>query len=98
MAGMSEQQAKESGKNIEVHDIDLSGFFTYKHTNEPAAAVKIIIDQDGDRIIGAHLMSDEADELINYFAMELYLNLKSAELNNVNYTFTTDMLYLLYML
>src|SRR5690625_2292087 len=66
MAGMSEQQAKASGENIEVHDIDVSGFFTYKHTNEPAAAVKIIIDQDGDQIIGAHLMSDEADELINY--------------------------------
>src|SRR5699024_11355113 len=50
MAGMSEQQAKESGKNIDVHDMDVSGFFNYKHTNEPAAAVKIIIDQDSDQI------------------------------------------------
>jgi len=89
MAGMSEQQAKESGKNIEVHDIDVSGFFTYKHTNEPAAAVKIIIDQDGDQIIGAHLMSDEADELINYFAMAIQLKLKTADLKKVTYAFPT---------
>lgn len=89
MAGMSEQQAKDSEKNMAVHDMDVSSFFTYQHTNEPAAAVKIIIDQESEQIVGAHLMNDEADELINYLAMAIQLKLKTADLKKVIYAFPT---------
>src|SRR5699024_9695151 len=99
MAGMSEQQAKESGKNIDVHDMDVSGFFNYKHTNEPAAAVKIIIDQDSDQIVGSHLMSYGVDDHIKYVAMAIQLKLKNAYLKKVNYaspTAVSDMPSMLY--
>lgn len=89
MAGMSEQQARESERSINVKHQDISNFFTYKHTNETAAAVKVITDKDSDTIIGAHMLSDQADELINYFAMAIQLGLKTEQLKNITYVFPT---------
>lgn len=88
-AGISEQQAKEAGYNTRVNNMDLAEFFTYKHTNEDTAAVKVIIDKDSDHILGAHLLGGEAGELINYFAMAIQLNLTTKALKQVTYAFPT---------
>ncbi|WP_373895402.1 dihydrolipoyl dehydrogenase family protein [Virgibacillus natechei] len=88
-AGMSEQEAKESSLNVEINYMDIADWFTYKHTNEDTAAVKIITDKDSDHIVGAHLLTGEADELINYFAMSIQLKLTTADLKTVTYAFPT---------
>ena len=89
MAGMSEQQAEDAGYNTRVNNMDIAEWFTYKHTNDDTAAVKIIIDKDSDHILGAHLLGGEAGELINYFAMAIQLNLTTADLKKVTYVFPT---------
>ncbi|GAB3061771.1 dihydrolipoyl dehydrogenase family protein [Virgibacillus ainsalahensis] len=89
MAGMSEKEAKESSYNTDVNYMDISDWFTYKHTNDDTAGVKIITDRDSDQILGAHIISGEADELINYFAMAIQLQLKTADLKKVTYAFPT---------
>ena len=35
--------------------------------NEPKAVVKVVLEKDSQRIVGAECMSGEADQLINYF-------------------------------
>src|SRR5699024_2615584 len=69
--GMSEQEAKESGLKVFVKSQDATEWFTYRRTNEGAAAFKVIIDQEKDVVLGAHLLSGEADELINHFALAI---------------------------
>ncbi|UJL47337.1 NAD(P)/FAD-dependent oxidoreductase [Virgibacillus sp. NKC19-16] len=88
-AGMSEEEAKESSLNVDINYMDIADWFTYKHTNENIALVKIITDKDSDHIIGAHLLTGKADELINYFAMAIQLKLTTAELKKVTYAFPT---------
>ncbi|WP_100011237.1 dihydrolipoyl dehydrogenase family protein [Lentibacillus sediminis] len=89
LAGITEEEAKESGQNVDINYQDISSFFTYQHTNEDTAAVKIITDKDTGQILGAHLLGGEADELINYFAMAIQLKLTKDDLKKVTYAFPT---------
>lgn len=87
--GMSEEQARETGKDIDVNHMDTSSWFTYSRTNETHAAVKIITDKHNGRILGAHLLSDEADELINHFAMAIQLDLTMDQLKGITFAYPT---------
>ncbi|ARK23835.1 pyridine nucleotide-disulfide oxidoreductase [Sporosarcina sp. P37] len=96
--GMSEQEAKESGLKVYVKSQDATEWFTYKHTNEGAAAFKVIIDQEKDVILGAHLLSGEADELINHFALAIRLQIPTIELKKMPFAYPTSASDIPYML
>lgn len=87
--GMSEDEAKESSYKVKVAYSDTSNWFTNKHINLNEAAAKVIIDEDSGQILGAHLLSDEAEELINVFAMAIQLKLTVQDLKKVTYVFPT---------
>ncbi|MGQ2376155.1 dihydrolipoyl dehydrogenase family protein [Companilactobacillus zhachilii] len=53
-----------------VVDQDVTSWFTYSHTNEPKAKVRIVLN-DKSEIIGATLLSNEADTLINLLTMAI---------------------------
>ncbi|AYE38445.1 NAD(P)/FAD-dependent oxidoreductase [Companilactobacillus zhachilii] len=53
-----------------VVDQDVTSWFTYSHTNEPKAKVRIVLN-DKSEIIGATLLSNEADSLINLLTMAI---------------------------
>lgn len=89
MAGMREFEAQQSDLNIDVNFKETSSWFTYKRTNESYAAVKIIIDKDTDRILGAHLISNEADELINHFATAIRYQLTTKDLKQMIFAYPT---------
>lgn len=96
--GMTEEEAKKSGKNIKVKHQKVDDWFTYKRTNESHTSFKVFIDQDEDRIVGAHLMSEEADELINHFATAIHFGLSTKELKQMIYAYPTSASDIAYML
>lgn len=62
--GVPTQYAEENGYS--VRDIDMTNWFTYYRTGEPAARAKVVLDAD-KKLVGATVVSAHADELINYF-------------------------------
>ncbi|GAQ17625.1 glutathione amide reductase [Oceanobacillus picturae] len=88
-AGLTEKEAREANYDVKVNHQDISDWFTYSHTNDAPAAVKIIIDKKTDLILGAHLIGGKSDELINYFAMAIQMNIPVDKLKNVVYAFPT---------
>ena len=87
--GMSEEEAKNSGRNIKVKHKNISDWFTYKRTNEGFAAFKVLIDEDSDQVVGAHLISNEADELINHFATAIRFGISTKELKQMIFAYPT---------
>lgn len=96
--GMSEQQARESGLDIEVKFEEVTDHFTYRHTNEAYAAYKVIIDKKNSVILGAHLLSGEADELVNHFATAIRFKLPIKELKKMNFAYPTVASEIAYMI
>lgn len=96
--GLSEEEARKKGYKIRVNKFDTSDWYTYKRTNERYAMAKVIIDEDTEQILGAHLISEEADELINHFATAIQFNLTTQDLKQVIYAYPTAASDLAYML
>ncbi|MBY0222266.1 dihydrolipoyl dehydrogenase family protein [Sporosarcina aquimarina] len=96
--GMSEQQAKKSGLDFHVEYQNTTDWFTYKRTNESAAAFKVITDQEEGVVLGAHLLSEEADELINFFALAIRFKLSLQELKDMPFAYPTSASDISYMI
>ncbi|PIC65174.1 pyridine nucleotide-disulfide oxidoreductase [Sporosarcina sp. P13] len=87
--GMSEKQAKESGKKIYVKAQNTTEWFTHQLTNEGAAAFKVIIDQDDGVVLGAHLLGGVAEDLINYFALAIRFQIPVDDLKKMPFAYPT---------
>ena len=49
----------------------------------------MLIDEDSDQVVGAHLISNEADELINHFAMAIRFGISTKELKQMIFAYPT---------
>ncbi len=96
--GMTEEEAKEKGYEIKVSDLDMKDWYTYRKANEKAASAKLIIDVENDRLLGAHLISMQADELINHFTTAIHFQLPVSELKQVIFGYPTAASDLQYMI
>ncbi|KEZ76031.1 dihydrolipoyl dehydrogenase family protein [Salinisphaera hydrothermalis] len=81
--GMLESEARDAGHDVNVKFTDTSGWFSNRRIGEPYAAVKIIVDNASDEILGAHLFGPGYAELINIFALAIKLGLKVSDLKTM---------------
>ena len=96
--GLTEEKAREAGYECYTNTLDMSGWYTYKRTNEKYAAAKIVIDKKTNCVIGAHIVSGEADELVNHFASALQLHIDVKEFKKMMYAYPTAASDIVYML
>jgi glutathione reductase (NADPH) len=87
--GMTEEEARQSGRNISIKYEDVHDWFTYRRTNESHAAFKLLIDQDKDQIVGAHFLSEEADELVNHFTTAIQFGIPPKQFKQVIFAYPT---------
>lgn len=71
MVGLTEDEARRQGRRIAVFKSD---FTPLKHTlteSGEEALLKLIVDRDSDRVIGAHMLGAEAGEIIQGIAVAM---------------------------
>lgn len=66
--GLTENVTLENEKYT-VQELDLSQWFTYKHVNEPLVKAKIVTDKTTGLLVGATVLGNEADQLINMLTL-----------------------------
>jgi glutathione reductase (NADPH) len=69
--GLSEEQARASGYAIDVYR---SVFTPLKHTVSSSGEkvlLKLIVDRASDRVLGVHMVGDDAGELLQGFAVAI---------------------------
>lgn len=70
--GYSEEDAKKRYKNVKIYLNDASDWFNAKKENNPVYAYKILVNERTKKILGAHLLSSQANETINVFATAIF--------------------------
>jgi glutathione reductase (NADPH) len=97
--GMQEKEAKEKGLRVKINYQDTSGWASYRRVGETCAAFKVLVDEDTNKILGAHILGPHADEIINIFSIAIRLGLTTKDLNDpILYTYPTNSSDILYML
>lgn len=81
--GMLEDEAKASGHNVRIVENDTGDWYSNLRVGETCAATKIIIDNDDDKILGAHFLGPEYGEIINFFGMAIRLGLTTSDLKKM---------------
>ncbi|MEM7336274.1 MAG: mercuric reductase [Chloroflexota bacterium] len=65
--GMSEKEARKSGKNVLMATRPMKYISRAKEKDETAGLVKLIVDADTEEILGATILGVGGDEIINMF-------------------------------
>ena len=81
--GLLESEATELGLNFRVKFTDTGGWYSNLRVGEDCAGVKVLIDNQTDEIVGAHLFGPEYAELVNIFGLAIKLGLKTAHLGKM---------------
>ncbi|MBL4785256.1 MAG: NAD(P)/FAD-dependent oxidoreductase [Cohaesibacteraceae bacterium] len=87
--GLTEEDAKNQGLNVSVKTSDMREWFSGKSYAETVAFAKVLVDQDKDRIVGAHMVGHQAEELIHLFAMAMRHNIPASSLKEDMFAFPT---------
>ncbi|BAO54572.1 similar to glutathione reductase [Nonlabens marinus S1-08] len=69
--GLTEKQAKATGKKFKVFFQNASGWFNTRRIKAGCYAYKVIVDEETRMVLGAHIISHEAGETINIFSVAM---------------------------
>lgn len=79
-AGLGEDEARAQGLEFAVNHRDTSGWYSARRTNEKHTGFKVLVEEKTGRILGAHLLSAHAGEVINLFALAIRNGLTTSEI------------------
>lgn len=80
--GLSAAAAQREPERYHVQTIDMTKWFTYYRFGAQQALAKVIVDQPSGTIVGATVLSDLADEMINYLTLLIDQKLTLADLQH----------------
>ncbi len=87
--GLSEQDAIVKGLKFRVNRQNTTSWYSSRRTGIKASGFKVLIEEDSDRILGAHLFGQNADEVINLFALAIRSGLRASDLRSTVYAYPT---------
>src|SRR5262249_7266680 len=67
--GLREDEARANGVSFVANYEDTSSWYSSRRLGEQFSAFKVLVEQNSDRIVGAHVLGPHADETINLFAL-----------------------------
>jgi glutathione reductase (NADPH) len=88
--GLQEEEARAQGLKFKVSKGDSSSWYTARHLRVQHAGFKVLVEEQTQRILGAHLLGPGAEEAINMFASAIRLGLTAADLKRVIYSYPTQ--------
>ena len=87
--GLKEDQARDQGLRFRVNSQDASGWYSARRVGEKYAASKVLVEEETNRILGAHLLGPAADELINIFTLAIRRGLTTSDLTDTIFAYPT---------
>jgi glutathione reductase (NADPH) len=89
-AGLTEDAARAMGLRFRTKRQDTSAWFNTRRVGETTSGFKVILEEDTDHILGAHLLGPHADEVINLFAVAIRLRIPARDLQQVIFAYPTS--------
>lgn len=96
--GLAEAEAREKGLNFRLKSERAESWFTARQAAEKVYGFKVLVDEQTDLVLGAHLVGPHADEVINLFALAIRHGLTAAQLDATMFAYPTGASDIGYML
>ena len=96
--GLTEREAKDQGLLYRVKNQKASDWFTARAAAEPTFGFKVLVEEGTERVLGAHLVGPNVDEVINIFALAIRHGLTADDLKTTMFAYPTGASDVGYML
>jgi glutathione reductase (NADPH) len=96
--GLQEEAAKKQGLRFRTNKADTSSWYSSRRVGENYSGYKVLIEENTDRILGAHVLGHHAEEVINIFAIAIRLGLKAEDIRQAIFSYPTNSSDISYML
>lgn len=87
--GLLEEEARQQNLAFSVKHQEVPHWYTARRVNEPCYAFKTLVEEDTDRVLGAHIVGPEAAEVINLFGLAMRSGLTAADLKYATFAYPT---------
>lgn len=96
-AGLGEEEARKQGLRFRMKSEKASGWFNARQQAERVYGFKVLVEEDTNRILGAHLVGPHVDEVINVFAFAIRHGHTAEDLKTTMFAYPTGASDLGYM-
>jgi len=96
--GLSEEKAKAQGLQYRIHEGETSHWPSSRRIGESHGYYRLIIDEETDRILGAHLLRHNSPEAVNMLALAMKAGWRASDLAQEPWaypTYTSDLHYMM---
>jgi len=87
--GLGEAEARARSFRFETRFKETRSWFSSRSTGLNHSGIKILLEKGSRKILGAHLLGDHADEIINIFALAIRCGLTADDVNSAVYAYPT---------
>ena len=96
--GLQEEAARKQGLHFRINKANTAAWYTSRRVGENYSGFKVLIEDDTDRILGAHILGPHAEEAINILAIAIRFGLKAGDIKQAIFSYPTTTSDLSYML
>jgi len=88
--GLSERGALEQNLKFRVKKEMTSTWYSSRRVAETYSGYKVLVEEDTDRILGAHILGSETGEVINLFALAIRSGMRATDLKHMLFAYPTS--------
>jgi glutathione reductase (NADPH) len=96
--GLSESKAREQGLKFHVKTEMTADWYQSRRVAEAYSGYKVLVEGETDHILGAHLLGNGAEEVINLFALAMRSGMRASDLKHQLFAYPTHASDVPYML
>ena len=87
--GLGEREAREQGLKFKLKKEMTSSWYSSRRVGETYSGFKVLVEEGTDRILGAHLLGSQAEEVINLFAVAMRSGMPATDLKHMLFAYPT---------
>jgi glutathione reductase (NADPH) len=87
--GFSETKAREEGLKFQVRKEMTSDWYSSRRVAEKYSGFKVLVEEGTDRILGAHLLGSQAEDVINLFGVAMRSGMRATDLKHMLFAYPT---------
>ncbi len=88
--GLTEEAAHDEGLRFATNQGDTSDWYTSRRVALGHTGFKTLVEEGTGRILGAHLLGQHAEEVINLFGLAIRTGIRASELRHAVFAYPTS--------
>ena len=88
--GLTEEAARAQGLHFKTNQGDTSDWYSSRRVGLRHTGFKTLVEEGTGRILGAHLLGPQADEVINLFGMAIRHGIRANDLRHMLFAYPTN--------